>query len=62
LIRYTRPSIRPNPVDATDGQTVITVASATEGGTTPEIVCEFIFSGTVVGVRQGKPRVFQAPE
>jgi hypothetical protein len=36
-MRYSRPSARPIPVDATLGQTVITVASATDGGVTPEI-------------------------
>jgi hypothetical protein len=38
-MRYSRPSARPNPVAATDGQTVITVASATAGGVIPRIVC-----------------------
>jgi hypothetical protein len=39
LIRKKRPSIRPNDVDATDGQTVMTVVSVTDGGETPAIDC-----------------------
>ena len=39
LIRYRRPRALPSAVEPTEGHTVITVASATPGGTTPEIGC-----------------------
>jgi hypothetical protein len=34
-IRYSRPRALPSPVEPTLGQTVMIVASATDGGTTP---------------------------
>ena len=39
LMRNRRPRVFPNDVDATDGQTVITVVSLTDGGETPAIDC-----------------------
>ena len=38
-MRNKRPSIFPNDVEATEGQTVITVVSMTDGGETPAIDC-----------------------
>src|SRR5437763_1831989 len=39
LIANARPSSRPRPVDATDGQTVITATSRRTCGATPAIAC-----------------------